>query len=406
MQKNRKKNRWLALAAVVLLLVPSFGTQAVDLEEIQRQQEENQKQIEDAQTSLEQAQNAVENLQNEADSLGQTYRSYVSRLAEVNAQIEDAKASMATTNQQIAALAAELEEAQAQEAEQKEIMKLHIQYMYEKQSNGSWLAYLLGSDSIANMVKRAEYTAAILDNDQALIDAYTQLQETITQKSDDLLAKQQELNGLQDTLSARQDELDTLTDEAKAEYSAKNNEVSVAEMSVEEFDSMLDDLRAESAALEAQAQAEIARQIAEQEAAAGTTDEVEDTGGALSGYGTDDVTLMAAIIQAEAGGESYAGQLAVGTVIMNRIMSSQFPNTLSGVIYQTNQFQPVRNGALDKILERGPNDSCLQAAQEVLSGYRSGDWLFFMTQYWADYYGITGYSMIGNHAFFTKWGAN
>ena len=116
--------------------------------------------------------------------------------------------------------------------------------------------------------------------------------------------------------------------------------------------------------------------------------------------------LMAAIIQAEAGGESYAGQLAVGTVIMNRVKSSLFPNTLSGVIYQTNQFQPVRDGHLALILERGPNESCTNAARQVLNGYRSGDWLFFMTQKWADHYGITGYTMIGNHAFFRNWGAN
>ena len=45
-------------------------------------------------------------------------------------------------------------------------------------------------------------------------------------------------------------------------------------------------------------------------------------------------------------------------------------------------------------------------AKQVLNGYRSGDWLFFMTKKWADYYGITGYSMIGNHAFFRNWGAN
>ena len=140
---------------------------------------------------------------------------------------------------------------------------------------------------------------------------------------------------------------------------------------------------------------------------AGNTPQIptENTGGSIS-YSDADLKLMAAIIQAEAGGESYAGQLAVGTVIMNRVKSSLFPNTLSGVIYQTNQFQPVRDGHLALILERGPNESCTNAARQVLNGYRSGDWLFFMTKKWADYYGITGYTMIGNHAFFRNWGAN
>ena len=57
-------------------------------------------------------------------------------------------------------------------------------------------------------------------------------------------------------------------------------------------------------------------------------------------------------------------------------------------------------------MERGPNESCKQAAQAVISGQRSGDWLFFMTQYYADSFGITGYTVIGDHVFFYKWGAN
>ena len=54
-------------------------------------------------------------------------------------------------------------------------------------------------------------------------------------------------------------------------------------------------------------------------------------------------------------------------------------------------------------MDRGPNSTCVRAAQEVLGGARIGDYLFFMTKYWADYYRITSYTMIGNHAFFYRW---
>ena len=54
----------------------------------------------------------------------------------------------------------------------------------------------------------------------------------------------------------------------------------------------------------------------------------------------------------------------------------------------------------------GADESCLKAAKAVIAGQRNGDWLFFMTKYYADKFGITGYTVIGNHVFFKIWGAN
>ena len=56
--------------------------------------------------------------------------------------------------------------------------------------------------------------------------------------------------------------------------------------------------------------------------------------------------LMSAIINSEAGNQSYAGKKAVGIVIMNRVKSNKFPNSVKGVVYQSGQFSPVRNGSL------------------------------------------------------------
>ena len=92
------------------------------------------------------------------------------------------------------------------------------------------------------------------------------------------------------------------------------------------------------------------------------------TQGAAVSASADDVTLLAAIIQCEAGGCSYQGQLAVGAVVMNRVKSSSFPNTISGVIYQRGQFSPARTGKLASRLARGVSASCRQAAMEALSG--------------------------------------
>jgi len=69
-------------------------------------------------------------------------------------------------------------------------------------------------------------------------------------------------------------------------------------------------------------------------------------------YTKKELRLMASIINCEAGAEPYQGKLAVGVVVMNRIKSRSFPNTLKKVIYQKYQFSPVRNGSLNKRLRQ------------------------------------------------------
>lgn len=96
-------------------------------------------------------------------------------------------------------------------------------------------------------------------------------------------------------------------------------------------------------------------------------------------YNKADLRLMSAIIYCEAGSEPYAGKVAVGIVVMNRVKSKSFPNTIKKVIYQKSQFSPVRNGSLNRALARydsGKFNSklekqCIKAAKEALDGVKS-----------------------------------
>lgn len=89
--------------------------------------------------------------------------------------------------------------------------------------------------------------------------------------------------------------------------------------------------------------------------------------GAVPGN-VSDLALLAALIQCEAGGESYEGQLAVGAVVMNRLRSGAYPNNLSGVIYASGQFTPALNGKVARVAEKGAKASCFQAATEAMNG--------------------------------------
>lgn len=89
---------------------------------------------------------------------------------------------------------------------------------------------------------------------------------------------------------------------------------------------------------------------------------------------TQEVEWLAQMIHAEARGEPYIGQVAVGAVIINRVLSPQFPKTLRGVLFQRNAFQPVQNGSF----YMAANDSARKAALEALDGHDpTGGALFF-----------------------------
>ena len=84
-----------------------------------------------------------------------------------------------------------------------------------------------------------------------------------------------------------------------------------------------------------------------------------------SNYTSSDLYLLAKTIYAEARGESYTGQVAVGAVILNRVKSSKFPNTISGVVYQKHAFTAVSDGQIN--LE--PDKTAMNAAQDAMNGW-------------------------------------
>ena len=83
---------------------------------------------------------------------------------------------------------------------------------------------------------------------------------------------------------------------------------------------------------------------------------------------TDEVTLLGALIQCEAGNGSYEGMVAVGAVVMNRVRSGGYPGSISGVIYQGGQFPPALNGSVANVMASGVRGACLQAAREAIGG--------------------------------------
>lgn len=110
----------------------------------------------------------------------------------------------------------------------------------------------------------------------------------------------------------------------------------------------------------------------------------------------DTLLLLAALIQCEAGGEAYEGQVAVGAVVMNRVRSPAYPDSIHGVIYASGQFTPAMSGKVNRVYESGRiYESCIRAAEEALSGVSNvGDLTHFRR--------VNGREglVIGNHVFY------
>lgn len=99
----------------------------------------------------------------------------------------------------------------------------------------------------------------------------------------------------------------------------------------------------------------------------GTWSFTSGSGGILSGeefYRSDDLYWLSRIIYAESGNQPLSGKIAVGNVVLNRVKSPRFPNTIHGVIFQRNQFSPAKNGTIN----RTPNAESVMAAKLCLEG--------------------------------------
>ena len=98
-----------------------------------------------------------------------------------------------------------------------------------------------------------------------------------------------------------------------------------------------------------------------------TMQKTEKVSYAKTSNSTSDIQLMARAINGEARGEPYEGQVAVGAVILNRVKSSKFPNTIAGVIYQSGAFTAVSDGQINEPISEG--STVYKAAQDAMNGW-------------------------------------
>ena len=355
-----------------------------------------QQNIEDAKNQINSLQQQKEEAQEEVDDISDKKGDIEANLNGLNGELQNIASSMnkleseiETKETEIAQAQDELAAAELRSKEQYEDMKVRIRFIYENSTASAWQT-LLEASSMKDFLNRTEYISQINTYDRQKLDEFQRVQQEIAEQKAGLEADMETLVAMQDEMKQNQKRVNSLISTAQANLAQTNEELAQAQGDVNELEKKLADMIAYEQKLEEQKAREDAARLE-----AIKQQEQEDTSGVVYVPTDSDAYLLGAIIQCESEGEPYAGKLAVGSVVLNRVKSSYFPNTISGVIYQSGQFSPVASGRLAYRLQAGVNNECLQAAQEVLNGNITLNCLYFRRNN-----GIIQGTVIGNHVFY------
>ena len=307
-------------------------------------------------------------LQNQLDSLNQDLTSLSAEITDLASKIEDTDASVQKAELDLAA-------AKLDEQLQYAAMKKRIKYMYES-GNTSLLQIIFSSESMGDFLNKAEFVKNITEYDRNMLDELQQVHDLVAKKDADLKAEQASLAEMKTNLDQQEQELNDKISSTSGELQASSEALAKAKEAQAAAAAALKKKQEEEAAAEKQKQEEAANAAASNTSgSSGNTDSGNSGGNTTitvpdTPAETTDLVLFAAILQCEAGGYNYDGILAVATVIMNRMESPAYPNTISGVVYQSGQFAPTWDGSLSRVLQSGPVSLCYQVAQEALGGAR------------------------------------
>ncbi|RGZ90225.1 cell wall hydrolase [Eubacterium sp. AM46-8] len=365
----------------------------------------------DTQDDLDAVNKQLEELRNKQSELNASYGELNEKLSasgEKIASIEDAinakQTEIERSNEDIASMQEEINRQYA-------AMKLRIQFMYEN-NNATILSTLLSAESLSDLLSKSEYIQQISNYDHQKMQELSDLLASLKETQAKLEQEMAELVTLKDDASREADNFAALLSQCQTELDTTSDSITDAEALALEYEKqieqeMLERQRREMEALEA------ARKAQEEADKANNSGNSSNTGGnsssgsamvdqnalnnVLKNHTAEDVAMLAAIIECEAGNQSYEGKCAVGSVVINRVADPRFANSISGVIYAPYQFSPVASGRFAIVLARGANAACTQAAVDVLNGYININALYFHVY---DSSVDVGGTVIGDHVFY------
>ena len=386
-----KRLQKTAVLLTAVILAGAFSSEDIKVEatsstwqQIQKEQEEKN----NLQNQLNEENDNLENLKGEQNSLKGQLNNLNGQLTEVSNNLSDLEQQIADKEQEIADTQASLEEAKATEAWQYECMVIRVRDMYERNET-SYINALLNAQCFDKLLNVAYFFVRIAAYDQKKLQEFEENRKLIEEEEARLQAEKTELDSLKVAAETEKSKVSGLISQTSNSIAKYAGDISEAEQRALAYEQEIKQKEENLETLRKKLAEEIAMS---QKAANATWRDISDIS-----FEEGDRYLLANLIYCEAGGEPYDGQLAVASVVINRVRSSVYPNTVVGVIYQNKQFSPVASGRLELALATNKATSrCYQAADEAMSGVTNvGNCVYFRTPV----EGLTGIN-IGGHVFY------
>lgn len=387
MKKAALRKAKIALWMAVVLFacsVPSFSyavTTQDRLNEALKDKDEIKDRLDSKNDHIDDLKDTEAGLQSDLKDLNAQMTAVSSKLEELEGQIADKEEAIRITGE-------EIEEAKKTEAWQYDCMVKRIQYMYES-GETDYLELLFSAQSFSDFLNYSDYFSAIADYDENMMAEYEATRQRIEEEEAKLLQEKADLDDLYLAAETEKNKVSSLISQTNSNIKKYGDKIATAEEEARAYEAELKKKEEDIETLKKIIEQEKALSAA---AAKATWRDISEVT-----FADGDKKLLANIIYCEAGAEPYAGKLAVGAVVINRVLSSKYPDTVVGVIYQKSQFSPVASGRYELALAVDKaNADCYKAAEEAMSGITNvGSCLYFRTP--VD--GLTGIA-IGGHIFY------
>lgn len=351
------------------------------LEQAEKEHEETKNKLNETESNIASMEDTKNSLQGKLNQLNKELTAVSDRLADLEDQIDKKIEEIEQTE-------ADLAEAIETEETQYADMKKRVRFMYEKKDS-MYLEILMNASGFGDFINKTTYIQELSEYDMNLMEEYEKTRQLIEEKKAELEQEKIDLDGLKE--------------EAKAEQEKVTGYVNSTSSSINQYSGQIAEAEAQAAAYEEQIKKEeeniayLKKKLAEEIALSKLAAQSKWRDISEVDFAEGDRYLLANLIYCEAGGEPYAGQLAVGAVVINRVLSSVYPDSVTGVIYQNKQFSPVGSGRLALALaENKATPACYKAADEAMTGQTNvGNCVYFRTPI----EGLSGIS-IGGHIFY------
>lgn len=393
----RYRIRAAMLLAVFALVVSStagdgLGVLKVLATSTREQLEEAERQRNELEGKHNELQEGIEGLKGEQKTLKGELNKLNAQLTQVSDDLENLEGQIADKEREITDTQETLAQAKETEESQYLNMVLRVRKMYEcndtSYTNAVVEAVFAGG-SLSDMLNAADGYERIASYDKKKLNEFKENRALIEEHEQLLFREKAELDKLKLEAEAQKNKVSGLISHTSNSITMYADQISEAERQALAYEEEIREKEKDVEYLKKKLAEEMAMS---QAAAAGEWRDISEVT-----FAEGDRYLLANLIYCEAGGEPYEGQLAVGSVVINRVLSRNYPDSVVGVIYQNKQFSPVASGRLELALAANKaTTNCYRAADEAMSGVTNvGNCVYFRTPV----EGLTGIN-IGGHVFY------